>query len=58
LAANLPRPLVFALWGALIRFSCCEAVFVDESAGSISALDVVWSEGGCESERWRLRVRR
>jgi hypothetical protein len=30
------------VWGARIRFSCCEAVFVDQSAQSISALEVVW----------------
>jgi hypothetical protein len=29
------------VWGAEIRFSCCEAVFVDQSAESISSLDTV-----------------
>jgi DNA-binding MarR family transcriptional regulator len=28
-----------AVWGAEIRFSCCEAVFVEQSAESISSLD-------------------
>jgi hypothetical protein len=29
------------LWGAEMQFSCCEAVFVDQSAESISTMDVV-----------------
>jgi hypothetical protein len=29
------------VWGAEIRFSCGEAVFVDQSAEAISALDAV-----------------
>jgi hypothetical protein len=31
------------VWGAEIRFSCCEAVFVDQPTEPISTLDVVWS---------------
>jgi hypothetical protein len=30
------------VWGAQIRFSRCEVVFVDESAEAISTLDLVW----------------
>jgi hypothetical protein len=31
------------VWGAEIGFSCREAVFVDQSAEAISALDAIWS---------------
>jgi hypothetical protein len=33
--------LAAGVWGAEIRFSCREAVFVDQSAESISSLDAV-----------------
>jgi hypothetical protein len=29
------------VWGAEIEFSCCAAVFVDQSAEPISTMDVV-----------------
>ena len=47
------------MWGAEIRFSCCEAVFVDQSAEAISALDALCSrfegDSGCRpySVGWR-----
>jgi hypothetical protein len=38
--------------GAEIRFSCCEAVFVDQPTEPISTLDVVWSRRPDRSEGW------
>jgi len=41
-ACHLPRSSR-GVWGAETGFSCCEAVFVDQSAEPISTLDMAWS---------------
>jgi hypothetical protein len=46
------------VWGAQIRFSCRQAVFVEQPAESISTLDLVWSQGAGGSERRPLRIGR
>jgi hypothetical protein len=47
-----------ALCGAEIRFSCCEAVFVDQSIEPMSTLDMVRSWRADRSERGLLRIGR
>jgi hypothetical protein len=42
--------------GAETRFSCCEAVLVDQSAKPISTLDMGWSRQRDKAERWLMRI--
>ena len=49
-------PSGVSVWGAEIRFSRCDAVFVDESAEAVSTLDLVCARPGYESEGWQLGV--